>query len=91
MTLEAKLAEAGLPVRAGQDVRLIGLSADAGADMGVFQNLHDFPSAAAFAEHLRATTTTYCGTAGPAYLNQLARDRAGDPEALVNLTVSEKF
>jgi uncharacterized protein (DUF927 family) len=79
---EAKLAEAGLRTRPGQDVRMIDLSADAGANMGVFQNLYDFPSAAALAEHLRAAASSCCGTAGPAYLDQLARDRAGDPEAL---------
>jgi uncharacterized protein (DUF927 family) len=55
---EAKLAEAGLRTRPGQDVRMIDLSADAGADMGVFQNLHDFPSAAALAEHLRAAASS---------------------------------
>jgi uncharacterized protein (DUF927 family) len=82
MTLEAKLAEAGLPVRAGQGVRMIDLSADAGAGLGVFQELHGFPSAAVLAEHLRAATSAYCGTAGPAYLDQLAHERAGEPEEL---------
>ena len=61
---------------------MIGLSADAGAGMGVWQDLHGFPSAAALAERLRAAASTYCGTAGPAYLDQLARERAGDPGAL---------
>src|SRR5262249_22626494 len=82
MTLEAKLAEVGLPARAGQGVRMVDLSADAGAGLGVFQELHGFPSAAALADHLRAATSAHCGTAGPAYLDQLARERAGDPEKL---------
>ena len=47
-----------------------------------FAKFHDFSSAAEFAERLRATASTYCGTAGPAYLDQLARERAGDPEQL---------
>jgi uncharacterized protein (DUF927 family) len=79
---EAKLPEVRLRTRPGQDVRMIDLSADAGANMGVFQNLYDFPSTAAFAEHLRAAASSCCGTAGPAYLDQLAHERAGDPEAL---------
>ena len=82
ITLEVKLAEAGLRVRAGQDVRMIGLPADAGAGMGVWQNLHGFSSAAELAERLRAAASTYCGTAGPAYLDQLARERSGDPKEL---------
>jgi uncharacterized protein (DUF927 family) len=82
ITLEAKLAEAGQRARAGQDVRLIGLSADARNGFGVWQQLHSFSSGAALSDHLRAAARTYCGTAGPAYLDQLARDRGTDPEAL---------
>jgi uncharacterized protein (DUF927 family) len=84
MPLEAKLAEAGQRARAGQDVRMIGLSADAGAGMGVWQKLHDFGSTAALAEHLRAATSTDCGTAGSVYLDQLARDRADNSEMLAD-------
>jgi len=83
MSLEAKLSEAGLRIRAGQDVRMVDLPADAGVGMGIFQNLHAFPSGAAFAEHLRAAASNYCGTAGPAYLDQLARERDADPAQLV--------
>jgi uncharacterized protein (DUF927 family) len=50
--------------------------------MGVFQNLYAFPSGAALSNHLRAAASTFCGTAGPVYLDHLARERAGDPEAL---------
>jgi uncharacterized protein (DUF927 family) len=79
---EAKLAEAGLRTRAGQDVRMVDLSADTGGGMGVWQSLHGFSSAAALAEHLRAAAGTDCGAAGSAYLDQLARERASDPVAL---------
>src|SRR5262249_37334971 len=82
ISLHTKLSEAGLRTRAGQDVRLIELPADAGAGLGVFQELHGFPSSVALANHLRAAASTYCGTAGPAYLDQLARERATNPEAL---------
>jgi uncharacterized protein (DUF927 family) len=84
ITLEAKLSEAGQRVRAGQDVRMIGLAADAGAGMGVWQNLHGFSCAAALTEHLRAAASAHCGTAGPAYLDQLARDRANEPAMLAD-------
>ncbi|MCL2429792.1 MAG: DUF927 domain-containing protein, partial [Alphaproteobacteria bacterium] len=82
LTVAAKLAEANLRPFAGQEVRLIELSADAGARMGVWQKLHGYSSGAALTDHLRAAARTYCGTAGPAYLDQLARDRADDPGAL---------
>jgi uncharacterized protein (DUF927 family) len=62
---------------------MISLPADAGAGFGVFQKLHGSSTSAALAEHLRVAASTYCGTAGRAYLNQLARERADDPEVLV--------
>jgi len=65
------------------DVPLVELPADAGVGLGVWQNLHGCPSGAALAEHLRAAASAYCGTAGPTYLDQLARERANDPETLV--------
>jgi uncharacterized protein (DUF927 family) len=86
VTLEQKLAEAGLHTRAGQDVRMIELPADAEAGNGVWQNLHGFPNGAALSDHLSAAASADCyGTAGPAYLDQLARDRADDPELLVSM------
>ncbi|WP_027526110.1 DUF927 domain-containing protein [Bradyrhizobium sp. Ec3.3] len=84
ISLEAKLLEAGQRVRAGQDVRMIGLAADAGGGRGVWQTLHGFSSGAALSDHLSAASHTYCGTAGRAYLEQLARERGADPDALVS-------
>jgi uncharacterized protein (DUF927 family) len=81
-TLATKMGEAGLRPHAGQDVRLLGLSADAGAGFGVFQNLHGVASAGAFSDQLRRAAVSYCGTAGPAFLEVLTRDRAKDAERL---------
>lgn len=80
--LAAKLSEAGLRSRAGLEARMAELPADAGAGMGVWQDLHEFSSGAALSDHLREASRTCCGTAGPAYLDQLARDRTDDAEAL---------
>lgn len=82
ISLKAKLSEAGRRTTAGQDVRMVDISADAGNGMGVWQKLYDFKSGAALTDHLRTATCAYCGTAGPAFLDQLARDRADDPAAL---------
>jgi uncharacterized protein (DUF927 family) len=84
VTLETKLSEAGLRPLAGQEVRMIGLPADAGTGMGVWQNLHDMSSPAALADHLRSAARTCCGTAGPTFLDILARDRADDPQTLTD-------
>jgi uncharacterized protein (DUF927 family) len=81
-TLATKMGEAGQRPYAGQDVRLLGLSADAGAGFGVFQKLHGAASAGAFADQLRRDAVSYCGTAGPAFLENLVRDRAKDPGRL---------
>jgi putative DNA primase/helicase len=54
ITLGDKLAEIGKRPRAGQKVRLADIPADAGAGYGAFENLHAFPSAAAFADLWRA-------------------------------------
>jgi uncharacterized protein (DUF927 family) len=81
-TFAAKAAEAGESTRAGMDVRLIELSADAGAGMGAWQNLHGFETPRALANHLRAAAATYCGTAALAFLVKLVKERA---ENAVNL------
>jgi uncharacterized protein (DUF927 family) len=59
-------------------VRLLNLPGDAGAGFGVFQDLHGAPDAGAFADGLRKAAVTYYGTAGPAFLGALVRERAND-------------
>ncbi|MDT8277677.1 DUF927 domain-containing protein [Roseomonas mucosa] len=82
VTLAAKMADAGKRVMAGLEVRLVNLPADAGAGMGVFQQLHDLPNPAALANHLRDAARTHYGTAARAFLAKLAKDRAEAPEEL---------
>jgi putative DNA primase/helicase len=82
ITPEAKLSEAGLRPLAGQQVRLINLSADAGLGLGIFQDLHGMPNPAILADRLRDASRTLYGTAGPAFLDALARHRGINPEAL---------
>jgi uncharacterized protein (DUF927 family) len=80
--LVAKMAEAGLRPHAGQEVRLLNLSADAGAGFGVFQNLYGAKSIREFAGRLRDAALAYFGTAGPAFLDALTSARAKDPGEL---------
>jgi hypothetical protein len=82
ITLAAKLAEAGLRPLAGQEIRLLNVPADAGVKLGVFETLHGVDEAPKFADQLRLAAVTYFGTAGPAFLEKLAQDRAKDEEQL---------
>lgn len=76
VTMAQKMGEAGKKAMAGLEVRLVSLPADAGAGLGVFQNLHGRTSAAALAEELRDTARLHHGVAARTFLTQLAADRA---------------
>ena len=71
--LADKIAEdgRGKKLAAGQEVRIVDVSADAGAGMGIFENLHGFESAEALARHLREATQRHYGVAGRAYLKEI--------------------
>jgi uncharacterized protein (DUF927 family) len=75
LALGDKMREAGLRARAGQDVRLVEIPADAGAGFGVFEMLHGFADGAALARHLRDATARFYGVAIRAYLARVAADR----------------
>ena len=70
-----KLAEEGRKAHAGQTVRMIDILADAGVGMGLFENLHDFTSAQAFADAIKQAATTNYGHAGPAFIETLCKNR----------------
>lgn len=78
--LAHRLAEArGGPrrARAGQEIRVLDIPADAGKGFGLFEDTHGM-SAAAFAERLGAAAKVHYGTAGGAWLRWLVghRDQA---------------
>ena len=65
---------------AGQGVRLVDIQADARQGLGLFETLHEFPSADAFATHLRSASATVYGTAGPAFIEALVGTQAAIAE-----------
>lgn len=75
-TGEQSLAEhmqtVGKRTMAGQEVRLVNLQADAGAGLGLFENIHGSASAQQFATELKRTTAEFYGEAGPALVAALA-------------------
>ena len=83
LTLAQKMNEAGKQAKAGLEVRLVNLPADARAGLGVFQNLHGRQGgAAAFADELRTAALAHHGHAARAFLRQLTQDLADDPTGL---------
>ena len=56
---------------AGADCRCPG---DAGAGLGIFEELHGFPSAEALARHLKTASETLFGTAAPAFLERIVAE-----------------
>lgn len=74
LSLADKVAEGGRKVKAGQEVRLVDLSADAGAGLGLFEALHGFESAQALADHLRRAAGSFYGTPARTFLEQITVD-----------------
>ena len=75
--LAEHMSEAGKKARAGQELRMIDLPADAGAGRGIFEELHEFESGGALAERLRLTAAKTYGTPGRALLEYLTDNTAG--------------
>ncbi|WP_051304959.1 DUF927 domain-containing protein [Chitinilyticum litopenaei] len=70
--LAQHMAEAGKEPKGGQMARLPAIPADAGAGLGALETLHHFPDGAAFSKGMKAATRLSFGTAGTAFLGQLA-------------------
>lgn len=72
------MAEANKRARAGQELRMIDLRADAGAGMGIFEALHDHEGGAnALAQHLTRAAESTFGSAGRAWLEHLCANTDG--------------
>jgi uncharacterized protein (DUF927 family) len=83
ISLSDLMAQAGDIPRAGQDVRVIDLPADADQGLGVFTRLPENITAAVFAEALADAARTYYGTALPAFVRAIQSDLANARVALL--------
>lgn len=83
ISLADKMMEAGQRPRAGQETRLADILGDAGAGLGLFEDLHGFRSADAFARHLCDASGRFYGTPAREYLRRLTEDLDGLHEALI--------
>jgi len=80
--LTEKIAEEGGRVQAGQAVRLIDIPADAGAGLGLFENLHGHESAQAFADAIKQAAATHYGHAARAFIAGIQKDCPGIQDKL---------
>ncbi|MDR0701194.1 MAG: DUF927 domain-containing protein [Azoarcus sp.] len=64
----------GKVVRAGQEVRLVDIPAEADKENGVFEDLHGYPGGGAFSDSLNQSAGKWHGTAFRAFLKRLARE-----------------
>ena len=75
--LAEHMGEIGKAPRAGQELRLAEIPADAGAGLGIFEDLHDCASGSDFSKTLTEAARRYHGGAFVAFLGELVK-RQGD-------------
>lgn len=73
-TLAQHMAEAGKELKAGMEVRMLALPADAGKGLGTFEQLHGMPDGAALSDTLTARAGKWYGTAAEAFLQALTQE-----------------
>ncbi|HOL65018.1 MAG TPA: hypothetical protein PLB97_06760, partial [Accumulibacter sp.] len=78
------MAEAGRRVKAGQEIRLCEIPADAGANFGCFEELHGAANGSDFARVLDQATRRCHGTAWLVFLERLVQEGDRLPEWLAD-------
>ncbi|ARJ65056.1 hypothetical protein WV31_04950 [Magnetospirillum sp. ME-1] len=73
LSLAEKMNEAGKRPKAGQEVRLVDVPADAGAGMGIFEELHGLPTPEALSRHIKDASTRNYGEPCRAFLRKLSK------------------
>lgn len=73
--LAQHMGEAGKQAKAGQELRLAEIPADAGAGLGVFEDLHGAANGAEFAKALDRAINRHYGTAWLAFVQRLVIER----------------
>lgn len=80
--LAQHMRDGGKIAKAGQEVRMIDIAADAGAGHGLFEELHGYEGGAKLSDTIKAATQVYHGTPALAFLEHLTRDQKTFPIAL---------
>lgn len=69
--LAEHMAQANRKPKAGMEIRLLDIPADAGRGLGLFDTLHDYASGAAFSKAITEAALKYYGTPAIAFLTKL--------------------
>jgi hypothetical protein len=77
MSLADKIREANGTVRTGQLVRLVDIPADAGMGFGLFENLHGYGTAQAFADAVKNAAAVSHGHAAREFISAFLRPATG--------------
>ncbi|WP_404292122.1 DUF927 domain-containing protein [Microvirga sp. RSM25] len=79
VTVATRIREAAVMkrVRAGQEVRLVDVLADAGSNYGIFDHAGEEKQASLLSQALQNATDRYYGTAGPAFVERLIEAGSG--------------
>lgn len=88
-TLAQHMAEANKDLKAGMDIRMLAIPADAGANNGMFEDLHHLTDAAELADTLKANVTRYYGTPIVNFLDKITAETRPDFLVLLKRLVDE--
>ena len=76
-SLADHMQEAGKRIKAGQELRMADIPADAGKGLGAFEDVHGHDGGAGFSRHLVAQASACHGAAGRAWLQWLTDNAEG--------------
>jgi putative DNA primase/helicase len=88
ISLANHMEQAGKGTKAGHDVRMAHIAADAGRGLGVYETLNGFDSGAALSDHLVGKAQQHYGTAGMAFI-EYAVQHAGELSDALPSAVTE--
>ncbi len=74
ISLSEKIAECGKRTKAGQAVRMLEIEADAETGHGIFNSIHDQPSAAQLSDYLKQQATKHSGAVLDHFLTKLLKN-----------------
>ena len=69
--LSEHMATAGKKPKAGQEIRLLDIPADAGAQCGMFEDLHQYANGSTFSKAIMEAVSKHYGTAARPYIEKL--------------------
>lgn len=84
LSLSQHVAEVGKRTPTGAELRMADIPADAGQGMGCFENLHGYANGHEFAKALGVTVNKYYGTAFPAFVEQILKNRESLRDSLAD-------